>query len=86
MDYGTYLKKKHPNPSRKSIHHQKQSKFEGSFRQKRALVVRLLTNSSKLSFNELLSQSNLEPDILHEVIESLLKDKMIKQKNSQFRI
>jgi A/G-specific adenine glycosylase len=40
MDYGVHLKRTLPNPSRRSSHHTKQSRFEGSHRQKRAAVLR----------------------------------------------
>ena len=42
LDYGAYLKRTQPNPSRRSAAHTRQSKFEGSHRQKRAALVRLL--------------------------------------------
>lgn len=42
LDYGAYLKQTLPNPSRRSRGHARQSKFEGSHRQKRAEVVRML--------------------------------------------
>lgn len=42
LDYGAYLKKTVPNPSRRSKSYARQSKFEGSHRQKRAEVVRIL--------------------------------------------
>jgi len=40
MDYGAHLKKTHPNPSRRSRHHVKQSKFEGSLRQVRGAILK----------------------------------------------
>jgi A/G-specific adenine glycosylase len=40
MDYGTHLKRTVPNPSRRSRHHVRQSRFEGSRRQKRARLLR----------------------------------------------
>lgn len=40
LDYGAHLKKVLPNPSRRSKHHTRQSKFEGSHRQKRAFLLR----------------------------------------------
>lgn len=46
MDYGTHLKKTLPNPSRKSKHHTRQSKFEGSYRQKRGKVLKILSENS----------------------------------------
>ena len=40
LDYGAQLKRELPNPSRRSAHHAKQSRFEGSRRQKRAWLLR----------------------------------------------
>ncbi len=42
LDYGAYLKRTVPNPSRRSKAHARQSRFEGSRRQKRAALVRAL--------------------------------------------
>lgn len=42
LDYGAWLKRTVPNPSRRSRGHARQSKFEGSHRQKRAELVRIL--------------------------------------------
>lgn len=42
LDYGAWLKKTVPNPSRRSSAYARQSRFEGSHRQKRAAVVRIL--------------------------------------------
>ena len=42
LDYGAWLKKTVPNPSRRSRSHVRQSRFEGSHRQKRGEVVRML--------------------------------------------
>ena len=40
LDYGAYLKKTMPNPTRRSKHYTRQSKFEVSHRQKRAYLLR----------------------------------------------
>ena len=42
LDYGAYLKRTLPNPSRRSASHTRQSRFEGSHRQKRAELLRVL--------------------------------------------
>jgi A/G-specific adenine glycosylase len=42
LDYGAHLKQTRPNPSRRSAHHTRQSVFEGSTRQKRARILRLV--------------------------------------------
>jgi A/G-specific adenine glycosylase len=39
LDYGAQLKRAVPNPSRRSAHHSRQSRFEGSRRQKRAWLL-----------------------------------------------
>lgn len=40
LDYGAHLKKTMPNPTHRSKHYTRQSKFEGSHRQKRAYLLR----------------------------------------------
>ena len=45
LDYGAYLKRTIPNPSRRSRAHVRQSRFEGSRRQKRAELLRILLAS-----------------------------------------
>lgn len=42
LDYGAWLKRTVPNPSRRSSTHARQSRFEGSHRQKRAEMLRLV--------------------------------------------
>jgi len=42
MDYGSQLKKQTVNPSRRSLHHTRQSPFEGSLRQYRGIILRRL--------------------------------------------
>lgn len=52
LDYGAYLKSIMPNPSRRSKHYAKQSAFEGSKRQKRAELVRIVLAQSGISTEE----------------------------------
>ncbi len=53
MDYGAYLKKAFPNPSKRSKHHAVQSKFEGSLRQVRGAFLKACTEKGKVSQKEL---------------------------------
>lgn len=48
LDYGAHLKRTVPNPSRRSAAHGRQSAFEGSRRQKRAALVRLLLEAREV--------------------------------------
>ena len=58
LDYGSYLKKTLPNPSRKSKHYTKQSAFEGSRRQKRAELVRIVLAKPYITRIGLLNELN----------------------------
>ena len=46
MDYGSYLKKTMPNPSRRSAHHAPQKPFKGSDREIRGAILRALAKKS----------------------------------------
>ncbi len=46
MDYGSHLKKKVPNPSRRSAHHVRQKPFKGSDREIRGAIIRRLSERS----------------------------------------
>ena len=70
MDYGVMLKKQHINPSRKSVHHASQSKFEGSDRQVRGLIVKMLVNTTILTKDDFVA--NIDRD--EKKIESILLD------------
>ena len=49
LDYGAYLKKTVPNPSRRSRTHVRQARFEGSHRQKRAMMLRIVLGSGGIT-------------------------------------
>lgn len=58
LDYGAHLKKTMVNPTRKSKHYTRQSKFEGSHRQKRAYLLRCI-------IDEALTSEELARDLAH---------------------
>ncbi len=57
MDFGVMLKQLHPNPGRRSCHHQQQSRFEGSNRQLRSRLLRAVIANPGLSAGELAKQT-----------------------------
>ncbi|MDR2587026.1 MAG: adenine glycosylase [Coriobacteriales bacterium] len=59
LDYGNHLKSIMPNPSRRSRHHTRQSAFEGSVRQKRAELLRLVLAAPGTTTEELTEALNL---------------------------
>ena len=60
LDVGARLKKDHKNPTRRAAAYTRQSKFEGSRRQKRAWLVREVMAAPGLSSAELLRRLNVE--------------------------
>lgn len=84
LDYGAYLKKTVPNPSRRARAYTRQSKFEGSRRQKRAEIVRMLLAAGELgegmdapSVHAALCASERDAGrapVERELVESILSD------------
>lgn len=81
MDYGSYLKKQFPNPSRRSAGYAKQSKFEGSLRQVRGAILREL-HKGPSSVKEL----PFEKERVEKALAGLEKDGMIQKVKGKWRI
>ncbi len=78
MDYGVMLKKTLVNPSRKSRHHHKQSKFEGSDRQIRGMILRILTQShAPISYEILITLTKKDSARVSKIIDQMIKDKLV---------
>lgn len=56
MDYGTYLKSLHGNPSRRSRHYSKQSPLKGSNREVRGAILKVLAEHTTLTATQLQKQ------------------------------
>jgi len=84
MDYGVHLKKMNKNPARKSAHHTQQSRFEGSDRQIRGAIVRLLTQHSSLHKSDLFKCIN--DDRVEKIAHQLSAEGLIKFENDHFCI
>lgn len=82
MDYGVFLKSRTTNPSRKSAHYAKQSKFEGSDRQIRARILKLIVENESLSHQDLLLNIAQNVDRVEKIIDQLLAEGFIKKINS----
>jgi len=81
MDYGAHIKKLHGNPARKSAHHAKQSKFEGSLRQVRGAILRALSGGESLLKVRLLS-----PEKFEQALAGLARDGLIKKERGKWGI
>ncbi len=85
MDYGAYLKQIHPNPSRKSKHHTKQSKFEGSNRQIRSRILKFILIGPK-SKEEIQKHIHVSDEATQNNLKDLQKEGFINYKNGLFGI
>lgn len=84
MDYGACLAKVEINPNRKSKHYTKQSKFEGSVRQVRGKILKILIEQKQISKNNLERQINSSH--FETALQQLETEKFISQKNNIVRI
>ncbi len=96
FDYGAHLKREFRkgekrgkdgsggNPSRRSAHYTKQSKFEGSYRQKRAAVLREILKKPQ-TFKEIRSIFRYSEETIDRVLADLQKEGFVIKIKSQFR-
>jgi A/G-specific adenine glycosylase len=85
MDYGAHIKKTNPNPSRRSKHHTRQAKFEGSLRQIRGALVRQLIQGS-ISERALLSINVADSYRIEQALKSLEQDGIIMKKKGRWHL
>lgn len=81
MDYGSSLKKLHPNPSRRSAGYAKQSKFEGSLRQVRGAILRELHKGPSY-----VTDLPFEKERIEKALAGLVKDDMIEKTKGKWHI
>ncbi len=86
MDYGVMLKKGYENPNRRSAHYQKQSPFQGSNRQVRGMILKVLTRESYVSEREMMRKLQMDSEILRDNLMQLQKEGFIKRERGKFTI
>jgi len=86
MDYGVMLKKNCINPSRASKHHTKQSTFEGSDRQIRGMILKLLSQKSSLSCEQFFQLIPREQKRIERALQQLSKEGFIKLTHETFTL
>lgn len=80
MDYGVMLKKDYENPNRRSAHYQKQSPFQGSNRQIRGKILKVLTCEPYISEGEIGQKLQVCPEKLRDTLFQLQKEGFIKRR------
>ena len=85
MDYGAYLKRIVKNPSRKSKHHTKQSKFEGSNRELRSHILKAILKKSETveSLQRKIKKPLLDID---RNLRAMKKEGLVREKNGVYTI
>lgn len=86
MDYGAHLKRTVPNPSRRSRHHARQSKFEGSDRQIRGRVLKRLLAVGRLGGHDMQKFFDVEKKRLEIILAGLLREGIIAKEGRHYRI
>ncbi len=81
MDYGSMLKRNVPNPGRKSAHYARQSRFEGSDRQIRGAIIRLLTSEDTVPENTIIAKTGCDPDRGEKIMNTLVAEGLVQREN-----
>ncbi|HSV93190.1 MAG TPA: hypothetical protein VLH81_08940, partial [Desulfobacterales bacterium] len=86
LDYGAHLKRTLPNPSRRSRHHVRQSRFEGSRRQLRARLLRQVIQTPGATDEELATLLTAEPAAASELLAELVGEGFLAEEAGRFRV
>lgn len=85
MDYGSSLAGLVANPNRRSKHYAKQSKFEGSNRQTRANVLRVLL-MTPASIDQIAASLRQDVVVIHTVVNDLSHEGFVIAKSGVYRL
>lgn len=83
MDYGVALKKRLPNPSRRSRHHAVQSPFRGSNREVRGAILKTLLASPGIGCAKLAELTGKDPERVGENLRRLETEGFIVQEEGE---
>ena len=86
MDYGTMLARTTPNPNRRSAHHAVQPSFEGSARQLRGRVLKVLLGTGPLEIEGLATATGSSPDRLGPILDQLRNEGFVAEDGPIYRI
>ena len=86
MDYGTHLKQLHPNPSRKSSAYVRQSKFEGSNRQLRGAVLRMVLKARSMTVQALQKKLGGDQSKISIILDALAREGLITRNKNRITI
>jgi A/G-specific adenine glycosylase len=86
MDYGSMLKRQHPNPGRRSSHHVRQSPFRGSNRELRSRMLRKIMECPGILPDELVVLLAAERGAVERNLKALTREGFVEQRGEGFGI
>ena len=86
MDLGSALKKRVPNPNRRSAHYTRQPPFEGSDRKIRGAILKLLLKEYSLEAEEIFGYVAEDPHRVRKILGDLEGEGFIKYNNNRFSV
>ncbi|MCX8007839.1 MAG: A/G-specific adenine glycosylase [Coriobacteriia bacterium] len=86
MDYGAALKRRVPNPSRRSAHHAKQKPFAGSMREARGAVLRVLARRERASVEEIAVESGIHARRIRAAAAALVREGLVVRAGRGWRL
>ncbi|MRS03880.1 A/G-specific adenine glycosylase [bacterium] len=86
MDYGSILKTTVVNPNRKSAHYLRQSRFEGSDRQIRGKILKLLLSAGTMQIMTLVREIGEEHERTEKILNDLIRESFIWQRGNRISL
>ncbi len=84
MDYGAYLKKLHGNLNKKSTMYRKQTPFNGSKRQVRGKILRMLIGTQSASVPRIACRLNLDQEYVRSILYELKREGFIRSSGKRY--
>ena len=86
MDIGSCVKRLYGNPARRSSHYTKQSSFEGSNRQMRSRVLRIILEYGSLSMEEITSKIPYSSEDVQPNLDNMVREGFLCYSEKRYRI
>lgn len=86
MDYGTMLKKRYPNPNRRSASYALQSRFEGSDRQVRGRILRALISEGSMDAASLFAGLEVDRKKGEIILQKMVAEGFVAEESGKYRL
>lgn len=86
MDYGAMLKKYHQNPGRRSAHYKRQTPFEGSDRQMRGALLKVIIEHPGISEQKIIQMVDAPRERLKQNLNKLREEGFIKRQGRRLTV